>query len=56
MPIRQPRPALAQTNINLPHDTAYGARAIVAALGEDYARNLIDSLTAFLQDKKEGDA
>ena len=55
-PIRQPRPALAQTNINLPHDPACGARAIVSALGEDYAHNLIDSLTTYLQDKKEGDA
>ena len=55
-PVRQPRPALAQTNLNLPHDPAYGARAIVAALGEDYARQLIDSLTTYLRDKKEGDA
>ena len=55
-PIRQPRPALAQTNLNLPHDPAYGARAIVSAMGEDYARNLIESLTAYLQDQKEGDA
>ena len=53
-PVRQPRPALAQTNLNLPHDPAYGARAIVSALGADYARQLIDSLTAYLQDQKEG--
>jgi len=56
MPTRQPRPALAQTNLNLPHDPVYGARAIVAAMGEDYAHRLIDSLTTYLQDKKEGDA
>jgi hypothetical protein len=55
-PVRQPRPALAQTNLNLPHDPAYGARAIVAAMGEDYAHQLIDSLTSYLRDKKEGDA
>jgi len=55
-PVRQPRPALAQTNLNLPHDPAYGARAIVSAMGEDYARQLIDSLTSYLRDKKEGDA
>jgi len=55
-PIRQPRPALAQTNLNLPHDPAYGARAIVSAMGVDYARQLIESLTSYLQDKKEGDA
>jgi len=54
MPTRQPRPALAQTNFNLPHDPAYGARAIVAAMGVDYARQLIDSLTSYLQEKKEG--
>ena len=53
-PVRQPRPALAQTNLNLPHDPAYGARAIVSAMGADYARQLIDSLTSYLQDKKEG--
>jgi len=53
-PVRQPRPALAQTNLNLPHDPAYGARAIVSAMGADYARQLIDSLTAYLQDQKEG--
>ena len=56
MPTRQPRPALAQTHLNLPHDPVYGARAIVAAMGEDYARQLIDSLTTYLRDKKEGDA
>ncbi len=55
-PVRQPRPALAQTNLNLPHDPAYGARAIVAAMGEDYAHQLIDSLTSYLREKKEGDA
>ena len=55
-PVRQPRPALAQTNLNLPHDPAYGARAIVSAMGADYARQLIDSLTSYLQDKKEGAA
>lgn len=54
MPTRQPRPALAQTNLNIPHDPVYGARAIVAALGVDYARQLIDSLTSYLRDKKEG--
>ena len=56
LPTRQARPALAQTNLNLPHDPAYGARAIVAAMGEDYALRLIDSLTSYLRDKKEGDA
>lgn len=37
-PVRQPRPALKQTNINIPHDPVYGARAIVSAMGVDYAR------------------
>jgi hypothetical protein len=55
-PVRQPRPALAQTHLNLPHDPAYGARAIVAAMGVDYAHQLIDSLTSYLHEKKEGDA
>ena len=55
-PIRQPRPALAQTNLNLPHDPVYGAKAIVAALGADYARNLAASITLYLQNQKEGDA
>lgn len=55
-PVRQPRPALAQTNLNLPHDPVYGARAVVAAMGVDYAHQLIDSLTSYLQEKKEGDA
>lgn len=54
--VRQPRPALAQTNLNLPHDPAYGARAIVSAMGAEYALQLIDSLTAYLQNQKEGDA
>ncbi len=55
-PVRQPRPALAQTNLNLPHDPACGARAIVSAMGTDYACSLIDSLTTYLQDQKEGAA
>ena len=55
-PIRQPRPALAQTNLNIPHDPAYGARAIVAAMGIDYARQLIQTLTSYLHPQKEGDA
>lgn len=49
-PIRQPRPALAQTTLNLPHDPAYGARAIVAAMGAAYAQQLLDALTGYLQD------
>jgi len=48
-PVRQPRPALAQTNLNLPHDPAYGARAIVSAMGKDYARKLFDSLEAWIE-------
>lgn len=55
-PIRQSRPALAQTHLNLPHDPAFGARAIVAAMGADYARQLIQSLTSYLQPRKEGAA
>ena len=54
-PVRQPRPALAQTNINLPHDPTYGARAIVSAMGPDYAKNLIGSLTTYFQQQKEGE-
>ena len=53
-PIRQPRPALVRTN--LPHDPAHGARAIVSALGIDYARQLIQTLTSYLHPQKEGDA
>ncbi len=56
MPTRQPRPAPAQVNLNLPHDPVYGARAIVAALGVDYARQLIDSLNSYLLEMKEGAA
>ena len=55
-PDRQPRPALAQMNLNLPHDPVHGAKAIVAALGADYARNLAASITLYLQNQKEGDA
>ncbi len=55
-PIRQPRPVLAQTNLNLPHDPAYGARAIVAAMGTDYARQLVQTLTSYLHPQKAGDA
>ena len=55
-PIRQPRPALAQTNLNIPHDPMCGARAIVSALGTDYARRLIQSLTDYLQNQKAGEA
>lgn len=55
-PIHQPRPALAQTHLNLPHDPTYGARAIVSAMGVDYAHQLIDSLTSYLNEKKEGAA
>jgi hypothetical protein len=55
-PVRQPRPALAQTSLNLPHDPQYGARAIVSAMGAEYARQLIDSLTDYLEHRKEGDA
>jgi hypothetical protein len=55
-PVRQPRPALAQTNLNLPRDPIYGARAIVAAMGVEYAHQLIESLTTYLNQKKEGAA
>tara|TARA_Y100001933_G_scaffold254675_2_gene296677 strand:+ start:6681 stop:7412 length:732 start_codon:yes stop_codon:yes gene_type:complete len=55
-PIRQSRPALAQTNLNLPHDPAFGARAIVSAMGTDYAQQLIESLNQYLQEQKEGAA
>ncbi len=57
-PIRQPRPALAQTNFNLPHDPAYGARAIVSAMGMRYAHQLLESLSHYLhaQEQKEGAA
>lgn len=54
--VRQPRPAPAQTNLNLPHDPIYGARAIVAAMGVEYAQQLIESLTTYLHQKKEGAA
>jgi hypothetical protein len=55
-PIRQSRPALAQTNLNLPHDPTYGARAIVSAMGADYAHQLLASLNQYLQEQKEGSA
>ena len=55
-PIRQSRPALAQTNLNLPHDPTYGARAIVSAMGADYAHQLLASLNQYLQEQKEGAA
>ncbi len=53
-PVRNIKPALAQTNINLPHDPIYGARAIVSAMGSEYAHQLIDSIATFLKEKKEG--
>ena len=52
-PIRQPRPALARTS--LPHDPVCGARAIVSAMGIDYALRLIQTLTSYLQHQKAGD-
>ena len=52
-PIRQPRPVLARTS--LPHDPVCGARAIVSALGIDYAHRLIQTLTNYLQHQKAGD-
>ena len=53
-PVRKAIPALAQTNINLPHDPDYGARAIVSAMGSEYAHALVNSLTKFLNQQKEG--
>ena len=44
---------LARTN--LPHDPVCGARAIVSALGIDYAHRLIQTLTSYLQHQKAGD-
>ena len=55
-PVREARPAPAQTNLNLPHDPAYGARAIVSAMGPEYAQSLIESLTSYLRNQKEGAA
>jgi hypothetical protein len=55
-PVREARPAPAQTNLNLPHDPAYGARAIVSAMGPEYAQSLIESLTSYLRSQKEGAA
>ncbi|HHH75964.1 MAG TPA: hypothetical protein ENL03_02930 [Phycisphaerae bacterium] len=50
-PIRQPKPALKQTNLNLPHDPVYGARAIISAMGDDYALGLTDSIVDYLREK-----
>ncbi len=55
MPVRQPRPALAQTHLNLPHDPVDGARAIAFAMGAEYARQLIEALTSYLQNPQEGE-
>jgi hypothetical protein len=55
-PVREARPAPAQTNLNLPHDPAYGARAIVSAMGPEYAQSLIESLASYLRNQKEGAA
>ena len=40
---------------SLPHDPVCGARAIVSALGIDYAHRLIQTLTSYLQHQKAGD-
>ena len=55
-PVRRGGTVLAQTNLNLPHDSQYGARAIVSAMGEEYAHSLIESLTIYLNNQKEGAA
>ena len=52
-PIHQPRPGWPRTS--LPHDPVCGARAIVSALGIDYAHRLIQTLTNYLQHQKAGD-
>jgi hypothetical protein len=48
-PIREVRPMLAQTPIDLPHDVPSAARAIVHAMGREFTAKLIDALTAYLK-------
>ena len=45
---RKPKRALAQTSFDMPHDPDHGASAIVSAMGEEYAQQLIVSLTNYL--------
>ena len=48
---RAPKRALAQTSFDMPHDPDHGASAIVSAMGEEYAQQLIVSLTNYLNKK-----
>lgn len=48
-PVREARPTLAQTPIDLPHDVPSAARAIVHAMGREFTAKLIDALTAYLK-------
>ena len=52
-PIRQPKPALPMTYINLPHDPDQGAWAIISVMGAEYALALIDALVKRLNDPEE---
>lgn len=48
-PVRQARPSLAQTPIDLPHDPHYAARALVSAMGREFTEKLIVELTNYLK-------
>ena len=52
-PVHKPKRALAQTTFNMPHDPEHGATAIVSAMGEEYAQQLIVCLTRYLNDIQE---
>jgi hypothetical protein len=53
--IRKARQSMPMTNLNMPHDPADGARAIMSAMGREYARSLAENINIFLnENQKEG--
>jgi len=50
-PVRTPKPAMAKTALELPHDPDYAARALMSVMGEEFVRRLIESLNNCLKQK-----
>ena len=50
-PIRKPKPAMAKTAMELPHDPDFAARALISVMGEEFVRRLIQSLNNCLKQK-----
>ena len=47
--VRGPSRPIAQTALNIPHNPPSAARALVSAMGADFARSLIQELTDYLE-------